>query len=443
LKLKPPASEKEIPLPILWDHHGHLSALGAISEALDLRGVGSPGELLRKIEARAAASDPGEWISGFGWDQNLWGGRLPSINEIDNASGSFPLFLKRIDCHAAMANNAALRLACAGEQPFIRGGEFVKGRAGRWTGIVLDNAMAPFAEAMSAPSRTKLRKRMKKAFGILRSAGLSGATDMQMNDEEIAVLSEMDSSGEMDFCVAGYREWKRGEPFPREFHRGDKFVVAGMKIFLDGALGSRGAALSRPYSDDPGSRGLLLATRKEILEILEEARERKAGLAFHAIGDRALGEFLAAFERLEGAAPPVRLEHLQVTPPPLLRRLRAVPVTVSLQPCHFLSDREWAEERLGPRRFSGSYLLKSITEGKRYLLGTDFPIESPDPARTIAAALSRPRGERLTLAQTLKGMACPARFRKFGHPAVLSRSGENPKTGAGAEGLWKVKPRER
>lgn len=410
--------KREILLPPLWDHHGHLLALGALSEELDLRGSGSPPDLLRKIEERASKAEPGEWITGFGWDQNLWKGELPSPVETEKAALGHPLFIRRIDCHAAIANSSALRLAGLDEKSEIPGGK-LESKNGKWTGVAVDNAMEPFTRAIAAPTRSVVRRRMRKAFSALRALGLSGASDMQLHDDAISVLQEMDSRGEMDISVVGYKEWTSGNSFPVDFYRGERFVLAGLKVFLDGALGSRGAALRRPYSDDRENRGILLMKRREILGLIEKASAAKVPLAFHAIGDRALEEFLCACESSGRPLPQIRVEHLQVTPRKMLERLAATGATVSLQPSHFLSDAGWAGERLGPSRFRHSYLLRSIIRRKRYLLGTDFPIEPPDPLRTIAASLSRPAGESLTLAETLKGMACPSRFSKHGRPVRL------------------------
>ncbi len=410
--------DKGLLLPPLWDHHGHIGALGALSEEVDLRQAASPAHLLKLLDIAARTRDPGEWITGFGWDQNLWNGLLPSLEELDNASRGRPLFLKRIDCHAAMLNSRSMEIAGLSPDSLIPGGEFVSIRR-KWTGIVLDNAMSPFFLAMPPPGKKVVKRRTRAALKTLAASGLSGATDMQLRESDVAALSEMDEKGDLEIPVAGYLEWTPGMALPARLFKGRMFVLEGIKVFLDGALGSRGAALRKPYSDDPATRGILILDRKEVRELLEEAGSKRIPVAFHAIGDRALETFLSAYETIRRPAPKIRLEHLQVTPAPLLSRLLSADVTVSLQPCHLLSDRGWAEERLGPARIKNSYLLRSLIRGKRYLLGTDFPIEKPDPARTIAGCFDRPESERVTLKEALKGMACPTRFRNYGRRAVL------------------------
>ncbi|HPA27632.1 MAG TPA: amidohydrolase family protein [Acidobacteriota bacterium] len=410
--------DKGMLLPPLWDHHGHIGALGALSDELDFRDAASPDALLKLLEDDERKREPGEWITGFGWDQNLWNGLLPSLEQLDTASRGRPLFLKRIDCHAAMVNSRAMEMAGLKTDSAIPGGEFVYIR-GKWTGIVLDNAMNPFFRAMPPPAKKVVRRRIRAALRTLAASGLSGATDMQLREIDVETLSEMDGNGDLELPVAGYLEWTPGMALPARLCKGRMFALEGIKVFLDGALGSRGAALRKPYSDDKATRGLLILDRKEIKELLEEAGSRKIPVAFHAIGDRALETFLSAYETIRRPAPKIRLEHLQVTPSPLLTRLLAADVTVSLQPCHLLSDRGWAGERLGPARIKRSYLLGSLIRGKRYLLGTDFPIEPPDPARTIAGCFDRPDRERITLNEAIRGMACPVRFRKFGRGAVL------------------------
>lgn len=431
--------EKGMLLPPLWDHHGHIGALGALSEEVDLRHAASPADLLGLLEAAALTREPVEWITGFGWDQNLWNGLLPSIEELDNASRGRPLFLKRVDCHAAIVNSRAMEMTRLRTDSPIPGGEFVRIR-GKWTGIVLDNAMNPFFRAMPPPGKKVVKRRMRAALKMLAASGLSGATDMQLRKIDVETLSEMDEKDDLALPVAGYLEWTPGIALSARLFKGRMFVLEGIKVFLDGALGSRGAALRKPYSDDPATRGILILDRKEVRELLEEAGSRRIPVAFHAIGDRALETFLSAYETIRRPAPKIRLEHLQVTPAPLLSRLLAADVTVSLQPCHLLSDRGWAEERLGPARIRNSYLLRSLIEGKRFLFGTDFPIETPDPARTIAGCFDRPESERLTLKEALKGMACPPRFRNYGRRAVLHGITPEMLRGGRGEATLKVTP---
>jgi predicted amidohydrolase YtcJ len=402
LKQDPGGGNKGVLLPPLWDHHGHLCPLGTISEELDLRDAASSLSLLKTLKREASRRERGEWLLGFGWDHNRWGGKLPGLEEIDEATGDKPLFIRRIDCHAALVNSAALILAGA------------KICSGNLKPLAVDSGMTPFFKAIPPPGKETIRKRFLKAFAILRSYCLSGATDMQLGKNEIAVLSDMDREGTLDFPVLGYKEWRAGDKFPGRLYRGRKFILKGLKVFIDGALGSRGAALREPYSDEKGNTGILLLDRKDILALLQEANARKFDVAFHAIGDMAFEEFLAAFEKVRGQRIGVRIEHMQVTPADLLGRLRGMNVTVSLQPCHYLSDRSWAKKRLGAGRIGSSYLLKSLMEGKKYLFGTDFPIESPDPLRTIAACLSRPGKERPGFKEILKGMSCPEEFNKYG-----------------------------
>jgi predicted amidohydrolase YtcJ len=415
---------QSILLPPLWDHHGHLCALGALSEELDLRDTPSPEALLQKLKENARRKNPGEWILGFGWDHNLWAGKSPDLEDIDKATAGAPLFVRRIDGHAAIANTLSLKLAGLNSGSEIKGGRLLQNR-GVWNGIVIETAMAPFLAAISSPSETIIRGRLLKAFSILESYCLSGATDMQLKDDEISALEEMDERGELKFPVLGYKEWNPGENIPRKLYSGKRFRLEGIKVFLDGALGSRGAALREPYSDDETARGFLLLNRRQILEILKEAEAKKIGLAFHMIGDQALEEFLAAYEKTTAPGTDVRIEHLLVTPKDLLKRLASADVTVSLQPCQYLSDRAWAPERLGTERAGCSYLLRSIIRGKKYLLGTDFPIESPDPLRTIAACFSVSEKEKPGFKDVIKGMTCPPPFKRSGSKVRLSGYDEN------------------
>jgi len=395
-------------LPPLWDHHGHLAALGATFEELDLRGCETLEEALDAVRIEAQGLPPEAWILGSGWDQTRWGGAFPGREALDAASGDHPAFLLRVDHHAAWANSAALRIAgIDGATPDPPGGAILK-EAAAPTGILLDTAAEIVEAAVPPPSEDSLPERLEKAMQAVRSAGLSGVTDMKLSRTDLRLIERLDRARGLPLPVEGYLD---SPPEPGEgkalFRRGRAFRLAGAKIFVDGALGSRGAALHEPYSDAPETRGILLYDRRELAAVLEGCRREGMPPALHAIGDLAVSLALDAADAA-GLAPGFRIEHLQVIRREDRHRLETSGAVASLQPSHLLTDAHWGRLRLGDR-FPSAYPLGSLAaRGIPILLGTDFPIEPALPCRTLFAALSRtPESERLDPAGAFRAMAPP------------------------------------
>lgn len=394
-------------LPPLWDHHGHLAWLGALDEEVDLRGAASPGEALRRVGEFARSKSPGTWIVGFGWDQNAWGGIPPDPAGLEATCPDRPVYLRRIDTHAAWVNAAALKtLGLSPGDPDPPGGAYQR-RGGRFSGILMDRAMEPFEAHLAQAASHRAGDRLRTGLEKIRSEGLCGTTDMNLDAGGVEALRRLDREGNLPLPVDGFLSPGGGRPGGDGVAPGAKFRVLGRKLFMDGALGSRGAALEEDYSDDPGNRGLLVETAETLRTHLEQARAGGWGLAVHAIGDRALRVFLEASEGC-GSTVPIRLEHLQVVREEDRMRLRHLAPVASLQPCHLLSDAPWAQERLGGR-MACAYRLRTLDECcGGLLLGTDFPIEPPDPRRTLFACLTRGPGEGISLGRALEGMAPPA-----------------------------------
>ena len=399
-------------LPPLWDHHGHVAALGALLEQADLRGC--PSEEAALVIARDTASrlPVTSWLEGFGWDQNLWGGRYPDRASLDALFPDRPVLLRRVDGHAAWVNSAALALGGFGEgTPDPPGGSFLRDRVGL-TGILLDTAMEAVAALVPQPSGEALRRRILAGLRRLESCGLSGVTDMGLEPPQVEALCELDSENLLPIPVEGFAWVKPGEAGGRAPRRGTKFHLAGIKLFADGALGSRGAALREDYQDARGARGFMLWGDGDLERVLREAR--RAGLvpAIHAIGDRAAEQVISAVEAcgVEG----VRLEHAQVLSGEDVTRMAAAGMVAGIQPCHYLSDRSWAPERLG-ERMALAYRWGSLARaGIELRMGTDFPIEDPAPARNFSAcALREDPSERLEMDQVLTAYAPPRWARHF------------------------------
>ena len=388
-------------LPPLWDHHGHVAALGALLCQADLRGARSPEEALERLRTSSVDLAPGAWLEGFGWDQNLWEGGFPHRRLLDDAFPDRPVFLRRIDGHATWVNSAALRAGGIGESAPDPPGGLILREKGVPTGLLVDAAMEPVARRVPPPVRQELRRWLRSGLRSLRAKGLCGATDMGLERAHVETLRLMEAEGELPIPLDGYLDVARTGLDDLPAHRGPGFKVAGAKLYADGALGSRGACLEADYDDAPGERGLLIWEP----EALNDAVRRLAALglppAIHAIGDRAAR---IALDALQAAGWPSgsRIEHAQLLPETSIRRMREGGVIASIQPCHYLSDRPWAAERLGAR-MAAAYPWGSLARaGLPLLLGTDFPIEEHDPLRNLYALLTRePASERLTLAEAL------------------------------------------
>lgn len=410
-------------LPPLWDHHGHIAALGALLEQADLRGCSTEAQALSVAATVAGKWPQGVWLEGFGWDQNLWGGLYPHRDSLDGLFPDRPVLLRRVDGHAGWANSRALELAGFGDEtPDPSGGSLLR-EGGRLTGVLLDVAMETVAALIPPPSDTVLRSRILAGLDHLRGAGLCGVTDMGLEPSHIRVLMDLDREGSLPVTVEGFAWVKPGQAELPAPHLGKRFKLSGVKLFADGALGSRGAALREPYSDAPEGRGLLLWEESDMARIFRECSIRGLVPAIHAIGDRAAGQVLDALDSagVRGA----RLEHAQILGDRDVERMRDLKVVAGLQPCHYLSDRSWAPARLGGR-MDQAYRWGSLARvGANLLMGTDFPIEPPEPGRNFQACAEREDArERLTVDQVIQAYGPPA-WAKLDGMSTLVGCGED------------------
>ncbi|MGC8762146.1 MAG: amidohydrolase [Acidobacteriota bacterium] len=394
-------------LPPLWDHHGHVVPLGRSFDEADLRRCPSPEAAAEEARRVAAPRPAGAWVQGFGWDQNLWGGRFPHRRLLDQVLPGRPVLLWRIDGHAAWASTEALRRAGLLEGLSDPPGGAIQREEGLPTGILLDAAAEAVRAAVPPPSLEDLERWILQGLHTLAARGLSGVTDMGLEPREAEVFQRLDDEGYLPLAVRGFLRVSPGDPLPEAPpNEGHLFRIEGFKFFADGALGSRGAALHEDYADAPGCRGLLLWETEALREGLRWAAARGARVAVHAIGDRALRQVLDAALPLHlGSA--LRIEHVQVAGEEEVALLAASGATASIQPCHRLSDEGWAPLRLGERRAHAYRVASLARAGIPLLFGTDFPIEEADPLRTLAAAVLHREGEALPLFRALMAMAPP------------------------------------
>jgi hypothetical protein len=383
-------------VPGLVDAHGHLEGLGEALESVNLLGCTSVDELVERVAARAAQQPPGSWVLGRGWDQTLFPGQeFPRHGPLSARVGAHPVFLERVDGHAAFVNQRALELAgLTGALPSIEGGRIVLDEAGAPTGVLVDAATTLAARCIPPPDRATRARRILAAQEALLACGLVGMHDMGTAPETLAVLRELAQGGRLELRVASYLWANEGlAPFGRIERERDpaaKLRVIGAKLMVDGALGSRGAALLEPYSDAPSEKGLLQMSSAAFAARLAEAVAAGLQPATHAIGDAGNRMVLDAYEAAGLAGLRPRVEHAQVVAPSDWPRFERLGVIPSMQPTHATSDMRWAEARLGPERTRGAYAWRRLPGPHAPLaFGSDFPVEQPSPRAGLYAARTR------------------------------------------------------
>lgn len=419
-------------VPGLVDAHGHLYGLGLSLDTVDLRDTVSYEDVLARVQERAARATAGEWILGRGWDQNDWPVKeFPTVAALDAAVPDHPVWLRRIDGHAGLANSAAMRAAgVTRDSKDPSGGKIIRDAEGNPTGVFIDDAMDPIDTAVPPPTFAQRKARVRAAAQRIASLGLTGMHDAGADDDTIRAVREL--IDEKQFPIRVYTMLGDNAPLLAKWfasgplEHGGRLTVRAVKLYADGALGSRGAALLAPYSDDPGNSGLMIATPEHIQDVATRAVKAGFQVNTHAIGDRGVRNTIDAYHA--GGVQPAqrfRIEHLQVISPADVPRLVERGIIASMQPTHATSDMYWAERRVGPERVRGAYAWRTVlTAGGRLALGSDFPVEQVNPFHGIHAAVTRqdqknwPEGgwypdERLTLAEAIRGFTADAAYAAF------------------------------
>jgi len=381
-------------LPGLVDAHLHLRAIGAASRRLDLRGTTSLDEVLAKVTEAAAQTPQGAWVRGRGWDQNDWPAeRFPTAADLDRASPDRPVWLSRIDGHAVWVNSRVLEMAgITGETPDPPGGELIRDEQGHPTGIFIDNAIDLVSASLPPATAEEVRADYERGIRLCNEVGLTGVHDMGVDALELAALRALQSEGRLTLRTTVYlADADDGLAAEAPFTDG-LLEVVGVKLYADGALGSRGAALLSPYTDRPDTTGLFLSEPDALAARVVELHRGGWQLAIHAIGDRGNRVVLDAFEALGDATGKRRhrVEHVQILDVQDIPRFVALGVVASMQPTHATSDMPWVEDRLGPERLAGAYAWRSLLDtGATLAFGSDAPIELHDPWLGIYAAVTR------------------------------------------------------
>jgi predicted amidohydrolase YtcJ len=389
-------------IPGMIDAHGHLKGLAALHN-VDLVGTRSFEEVIARASARAAQTPAGAWVNGRGWDQNDWADtRFPTHTALSRAVPDHPVALGRVDGHALLTNAKAMQLAGITRQTADpEGGRILRDAAGEPTGVFIDNAMGLIRRAVPAQNAAGLRAGIRWAMRELNRFGLTSIHDAGVSCDELALYEQMARANELS--ARNYVMMSAGQPCleqllklgPRENVDGNRMIaVRAIKVYADGALGSRGAKLLEPYADEPAQSGLLVTPINRMEEMAVRALTTGFQLNVHAIGDGANRAALDVFETALKKAPRAdhrfRIEHAQVISPSDIPRFAQLGVIPSMEAVHQTSDMYWAEARLGSTRVLGAYAWRSLLNtGVVIAGGSDFPVESADPLQSFHAAVTR------------------------------------------------------
>lgn len=393
--------EGQVMLPGMIDAHLHVMGLGLAQLTLDLSDTNSLDEALAKIRQFAADNPARPWILGRGWNQEKWGlGRFPTAAELDSAVSDRPVWLQRVDGHAAWGNTRALEAAQITEATRDPAGGRVERLPGSRvpSGVFVDAAEELVQRVVPAPRPAERDLAFQRAQEVLHSMGVTAAADMGTTIEDWQTFRRAGDSGRLTLRIMSYAtsadtmELIAGaRPTPWLYE--DKLKLNGVKLYLDGALGSRGAWLKQPYADDPGNTGLPLMSQAQLRNILVRASNGEFQVAVHAIGTAANADALSAVHEIADSFPGDRrwrIEHAQIVDPADIPLFGEHGIIASMQPVHQTSDRTMAEARLGPDRLDGAYAWRSIAAtGAPLAFGSDAPVESPDPFAGLAAAFTR------------------------------------------------------
>jgi predicted amidohydrolase YtcJ len=396
-------------VPGLIDAHAHVMGLGQSLTEVNLYGTTSQQQIAEMVAQKAKELKPGEWIRGRGWDQNDWGNGtgqkpFPTAAVLDKAAPNNPVILNRIDGHAIWVNSRAMQLAKkSSDMPMeIDGGHIIRDRSGNPTGIFVDNAESVIRAVVPEYTKEEKIALYRAAFDECLKYGITGVHDMGIDKEDYQIYREFADQHQLPlriYALVGgsgqlLSDMLASGPYVDRMNK--MLSVRSIKLYLDGALGSRGAALIEPYSDEPESRGLITTSPDSVRMMTEQGLQRGFQVAIHAIGDRgnkiALDEFEKASQRYPELAKNARLrvEHAQVIAPDDIPRFKQLNIIPSMQPTHATSDMYWAQARLGPDRIRGAYAWRSLLDdGNMIPAGSDFPIELPNPLHGFYAAVTR------------------------------------------------------
>lgn len=382
-------------IPGLIDAHGHVLSYGQARTRVDLVGTTSRSEALKRIADYAHSNPDAPWVLGRGWNQELWQDtRFPTASELDSLGIDRPIWLGRIDGHADWANTKAMTIAGIDtDTPDPHGGRILRDDDGAATGVFIDEASVLVERVIPPPTIDQDRTALLVALTELASLGLTSVHDAGIDLRTAKLYRELNDANRLPIRVYAmlaediYRDF--GKPLTDD---GAGFLaIQSVKAYLDGALGSRGAAMIAPYSDKPGDNGLLFKQEREFRRLVKQVNKRGFQLNVHAIGDEANRVALDGFASLRGRSSlRHRIEHAQVIRLEDIPRFARHDIIASMQPTHATSDKNMAEDRIGATRIRGAYAWRTLLEsGARLAGGSDFPVEPAEPLYGLHAAVTR------------------------------------------------------
>lgn len=421
-------------LPGLIDAHGHLLGLGLDLMRVNLRGISSEQETVAKVVNYAKNNPDSRWVLGRGWNQVLWLNKeFPSKHSLDDVIADKPIWLRRIDGHAGWANSKALQLAGINKDtPDPDGGKIIRDETGEATGVLVDTAMSMVENKIPPLNKEERIAALRLAFNHLIELGITSVHDAGIDFETYKLMLELSQNNRIPLRV--YSMISGADPRLETMLKLGKvnrpfLKIQSVKLYSDGALGSRGAALLEPYSDEPDNKGLLLTTPKKLSGYLSLITRYGFQANIHAIGDAANHLVLEQLSQLKDKQSAKnlrhRIEHAQVVVPEEIPVFAELDVIASMQPTHATSDMNMAGDRLGEERLEGAYAWRTYLEhGVTIASGSDFPVEKANPFLGLHAAVTRqdvtnqPKGgwlpeQKLTIAEALKSFTIDAAYASF------------------------------
>jgi predicted amidohydrolase YtcJ len=379
--------------PGFMDPHSHFTGYGLSLDYADLKGAGSWEEAVARLQARQERQ-PTPWVQGWGWDHTRWPGQAyPTRDLLDRVFPDRPALLVRTDGHAAVANGAALALAGVDAATRIDGGEFAQA-GGRLTGLLIDNAIDRVRKAVPVPGRDDQVRALLAAQASCFAVGLTSVSDAGIACSLAQLMDELHRDGRLRIRIYAMLD-PTEENYEHFLARGpyltDRLTIRSVKLYADGALGSRGALLMEPYQDDPGNRGLQLTSDRQLEEVCRRAAAAGYQVNTHAIGDAAVRMMLELYGRHlpRGRDLRWRIEHAQIVADADLPLFGALGVVPSIQASHATTDMRWAAERLGPRVRTAYRYRELLAQNGWIPNGSDFPVESINPVLGFYAAVAR------------------------------------------------------
>ncbi|SFD74295.1 amidohydrolase [Massilia yuzhufengensis] len=389
-------------LPGLIDAHGHVFGLGQQLTQLDLSATGSLADATRAIGAYARANTSHAWIRGRGWNQENWKlGRFPTAAELDAVIADRPVWLERVDGHAGWANSRTLALAgITKSTPDPAGGKIMRDANGDATGVLVDAAQELVTKVMPAQTESEGRMVLERSLQELARVGLTTVHDAGIGVAEDRLYRDYADKKKLTarvYAMIGGTDKdfdQLAKNGPLKDYADGMYALRSVKLYSDGALGSRGAALIKPYSDEPHSHGLLFFKTAQMDAMMTKAMRKGYQVNVHAIGDAGNKQILDIYQKevaaTKSAAQRHRIEHAQVVTAQDIPRFKALNIIPSMQPTHATSDKNMAETRVGAERIKGAYAWRSfLHQGSRIACGSDFPVESPNPFFGLHAAVTR------------------------------------------------------